>query len=301
MTDKIVEIVEVSPRDGIQNEKVLLSTEDKAELLDRIRAAGIRRVEATSFVNPKRVPQMADAGDLMARMAGRNDRSLIGLVLNQTGFERAHAAGCHEVNLVVVASETFSRKNQGTGIDEMMTATLAMLAQARAAGVPATVTIGAAFGCPFEGEVDPALVLNLTERLLVGAPAEIAFADTIGCGVPTQVRTLLAGARALDPSLKLRCHFHNTRNTGLANVAAAVEAGVQALDSSVGGFGGCPFAPAATGNVATEDVIYLLERMGVKTGVDLPALIDTAQWLGGKLGHGPISGLARAGVFPRTT
>lgn len=294
-----VELVEVSPRDGIQNERALLSTDDKVELLHRIRAAGLRRAEATSFVNPKRVPQMADAEAVMARLATDPDRaSAIGLVLNQAGFDRARLAGCDEINVVVVASETFSRKNQGAGIADMVAAASRILVQSREAGIPASVTLAAAFGCPFEGEVSSAMVLGLVESLLPARPDEIAFADTIGCGVPTQVRTLLAGARTLDASMKLRCHFHNTRNTALANVLAAVEAGVQALDSSIGGFGGCPFAPAATGNVATEDVVYLLERMGIATGVDLQSLIDTAGWLGDKLGHPPMSGLARAGRFP---
>lgn len=294
-----VELVEVSPRDGIQNERALLSTDDKVELLHRIRAAGLRRTEATSFVNPKRVPQMADAEAVMARLATDPDRaSAIGLVLNQAGFDRARAAGCDEINVVVVASETFSRKNQGAGIADMVAAASRILVQSREAGIPASVTIAAAFGCPFEGEVASATVLGLVEALLPARPDEIAFADTIGCGVPTQVRTLLNGARTLDAEMTLRCHFHNTRNTALANVLAAVEAGVQALDSSIGGFGGCPFAPAATGNVATEDVVYLLERMGIATGVDLQSLIDTAAWLGDRLGHPPMSGLARAGRFP---
>lgn len=298
MSNDIVDLVEVSPRDGIQNESVVLATQDKIELLRRIRAAGIRRVEATSFVNPRRVPQMADADALMAAVAGTAGSSLIGLVLNQTGLARARQARCDEVNLVVVASETFSRKNQGAGIADMVAAAGAMVAQARAAGIPSSITIGAAFGCPFEGEIDVATVLKLVEALCVAPPDEIAFADTIGCGVPTQVRRLLAGARDIAPGVRLRAHFHNTRNTGLANVVAAVEAGVDALDSSIGGFGGCPFAPAATGNVATEDVVYLLERMGIATGLDLAALIGTANWLGDRLGHPPVSGLARAGVFP---
>jgi isopropylmalate/homocitrate/citramalate synthase len=294
-----VELVEVSPRDGIQNEKVVLSTDDKLELMRRIHAAGLRRAEATSFVSPKRVPQMADAEAVMAgALAEPGHASLIGLVLNQAGFDRARAARCDEINVVVVASETFSRKNQGAGITDMVAAASAILAQSRKAGIKASVTIAAAFGCPFEGEVPAAKVLGLVESLLPARPDEIAFADTIGCGVPTQVRELLAGAQALDAGMPLRCHFHNTRSTALANVLAAVEAGVQALDSSIGGFGGCPFAPAATGNVATEDVVYLLERMGIATGVDLQMLIDTAGWLGDRLGHPPMSGLARAGRFP---
>ncbi len=295
---KTIEIIEVSPRDGIQNERVLLSTADKVELIRRCAAAGIRRVEASSFVHPKKVPQMADAAAVMAGVERKQTLSLSGLVLNQVGFERARAAACDEVNVVVVASETFSLKNQGAGVAEMICAAMAMLKQAKAAGMFTSVTIGASFGCPFEGDVPAAQVLGIVQSLLEEAPDEIAFADTIGCGVPTQVRTLLTHTRRMAPGINLRCHFHNTRNTGLANVLAAVESGVNALDASVGGFGGCPFAPAATGNIATEDVVYMLDRMGLHTGIDLQALIDTANWLGERLERPAIGGLTRAGVFP---
>ncbi|RZS77122.1 hydroxymethylglutaryl-CoA lyase [Pigmentiphaga kullae] len=296
--DGHVQIIDVAPRDGIQNERVLLPAADKIELIRRIADAGGRRIEATSFVNPKRVPQMADAEAVMAGIERRPGLSLIGLVLNEPGLARARAAGCDEANVVVVASETFSRKNQGAGVADVVAAASAILDGARAAGMRTSVTVGAAFGCPFEGEVPAQRVLALVEALLPARPDEIALADTIGCGVPTQVRELLAGTRALAPRARLRCHFHNTRNTGIANVLAALEAGVDALDASTGGFGGCPFAPAATGNIATEDVVYMLERMGVATGIDLDAVLRTAQWLSERLQRPAIGGVSRAGRFP---
>jgi isopropylmalate/homocitrate/citramalate synthase len=298
MTSTDIDIVEVAPRDGLQNEKTLVSTPDKAALVNRALAAGLRRLEVTSFVNPRRVPQMADAEALMASLVRPEGAGFIGLALNRRGFDRALAAGCNEVNFVVVASETFNMRNQGVPVAETL-ATWAEVAQAaRAAGLRTSVTIGASFGCPFEGEMPAAQVLRVAEQVLEHAPDELAFADTIGCGVPTQVAPLLDGARALAPKVRLRCHFHDTRGTGLANVVAAVEAGVHAIDSSIGGIGGCPFAPAATGNVATEDVVYMLERMGVRTGVDLDAVIEAARWITGPLGKDVPSALSHAGAFP---
>lgn len=293
----IIDIVEVAPRDGLQNEPVFIPTAIKRELVARAVAAGIRRVETTSFVNPKRVPQMADADELSAELSGFRGLSGIGLVMNERGMERA-AAHCDEINFVVVASETFSHRNQGASIAQTLSSWGEVHRRARGAGLRTTVTIGASFGCPFEGEVAPAQVLQLVERILESRPDEIAFADTIGCGVPSQVRTLLGEARSLDAALPLRCHFHNTRNTALANVLAAVEAGVAAIDASIGGVGGCPFAPKATGNVATEDVVYMLERMGIQTGISLDALIEAAHWLAPFLAKPIQSGLARAGRFP---
>ncbi len=293
-----VEIVEVSPRDGLQNEKALISTADKAELINRALAAGLRRLEVTSFVNPKRVPQMADSEALMAQLTRPDDVGFIGLALNQRGFDRALAAGCNEVNFVVVASETFNQRNQGVPVAETLASWAVIRNQAKAAGLLTSVTIGASFGCPFEGEVPASRVLQIAEAVMQHAPDELAFADTIGCGVPTQVTQLLKEARGLSSDVRLRCHFHNTRGTGIANVVAAVEAGVHAIDASIGGFGGCPFAPAATGNVATEDVVYLLERMGLRTGVDLDAVIAAAHWIAGPLGKSAPSALSRAGGIP---
>ncbi len=293
-----IEIVEVSPRDGLQNEPVTVSTADKLELIDRAARAGLRRLEVASFVNPKRVPQMADADQIFAGLAHGRSAAHVGLVLNAKGFERAVAAGCREINYVVVASETFNQRNQGASIAETVAQWRGIAAAARLSGVRTTVTIAASFGCPFEGEVPLKDVMGVMQLVLHAPPDEVAFADTIGCGVPSQVRAILSQARVLAPDVKLRCHFHDTRNTGIANALAAVESGVDALDASIGGFGGCPFAPAATGNVATEDLVYMLERMGIATSADLDRIMAAAEWLGGLLGKPVPSALARAGAFP---
>lgn len=298
MAVRAVEIVEVSPRDGLQNEAVMLPTAIKVELIRRAIDAGVRRIEAVSFVNPKRVPQMADAEGVMAALP-RGTASYIGLVLNRRGIDRAIAAGVSEINFVVVATETFSRRNQGAGTDESIAAWAEVAKAARAAKIPTSVTISAAFGCPFEGEVPVERVLEVVKRIAENPPDELALADTIGVATPHDV-TLRVGAVAQAlPGVRLRCHFHNTRSTGLANSYAAVESGVAVLDSSIGGVGGCPFAPAATGNTPTEDLVYMLERMGITTGLSLPRLIETAIWLEGQLMH-PVPGmLSRAGTFPR--
>lgn len=296
-----IELVEVSPRDGLQNEPGVVATATKAELIARLVAAGIRRIEVASFVNPKKVPQMADAEQLLASLPRDPDVCLTGLVMNRKGLDRAVAAGCDEVGMVVVASDTFNRRNQGASTDESIAAWLEIARAAQAAGVRAQVTISAAFGCPFEGEVSLERVLDIAQRVAEANPHEIAFADTIGVAVPGQVIEVLTRARAVLPSMPLRCHFHNTRNTGIANAYAAVTAGASALDASVGGIGGCPFAPAATGNIATEDLVYMLERSHIATGVSLGTLIDTAKWLQEQLGR-PVPGmLSKAGQFPRHT
>lgn len=296
---KQVEIVEVGPRDGLQSEAQVLPTEAKVEFVRRLVAAGLPRIEVASFVNPKRVPQMADAeGVLAALNATAPSARYIGLVLNRKGFDRALAAGCTEVGMAIAATETFSQRNQGCSVDEGVAAWLEIAAAARAAGIRAQITISTAFGCPFEGEVPAARVRELAQRLAQGQPDEIAVADTIGVAVPTQVTGLVSELRAALPATRLRAHFHNTRNTGLANAYAAVQAGVRALDASCGGIGGCPFAPAATGNIPTEDLIYMLHRMGFETGVDLSALLETSRWLQGKLEH-PVPGMVvKAGLFP---
>jgi hydroxymethylglutaryl-CoA lyase len=295
-----IELVEVSPRDGLQNEPGVVPTPIKAELIARLIAAGIRRLEVASFVNPKKVPQMADAEQLLALLPRNQNVCFTGLVMNRRGFDRAVAAGCDEIGMVVVASDTFNRRNQGASTDESIAAWLDIASAAEAAKVRAQVTISAAFGCPFEGEVSIERVLDIARRVAEANPHEIAFADTIGVAVPAQVTELLTRARAVLPSMRLRCHFHNTRNTGIANAYAAVTAGATALDASVGGIGGCPFAPAATGNIATEDLVYMLERSQIQTGVSLAALIDTAKWLQEQLGR-PVPGmLSKAGSFPRS-
>lgn len=300
MTSPTIEIVEVAPRDGLQNEPVHVSTAIKTELVTRAVAAGLKRVEVTSFVNPKRVPQMADAEDLMRHIQTNLDLTSIGLAMNRRGFDRAVAAGCHQVNMVVVASESLSRRNQGMSVEESIAGLREVATDARALGMPLSFTIAASFGCPFEGEVPAARVLSILESLLPEAPLEVAFADTIGCGVPSQVTEIIRQAKALAPDMRLRCHFHNTRNTGIANVVAAVEAGVHSIDASLGGTGGCPFAPGATGNVATEDVAWALERMGVSTRIDLDQALNTAKWLTAVLGKDPAGGVAKAGLFPQS-
>jgi len=295
-----VEIVEVSVRDGLQNDPAMASTATKVELIERLIASGIKRLEAVSYVNPKRVPQMADAEAVMAAVPRPDDVTYIGLVLNRRGFDRAIDTGVDEINTVVVASETFSQRNQGMSTAEAAAVWHDIADRAASAGIGTSVTVSAAFGCPFEAALPLDRLLEVVELVMQSPPAELALADTIGVAVPTEVRERVgAVAEVLEGSeTALRCHFHNTRNTGIANVAAAVEAGVRVIDASAGGIGGCPFAPAATGNIATEDVVYLLERMGYSTGVNLGSLIDTTTWLESSLGHTVPSMLSKAGAWP---
>ena len=296
-----VEILEVSPRDGLQSEEKIVATKDKVVLIEKAIAAGLRRIEVTSFVNPARVPQMADAEDLLRAIPQRPDVTYTGLVLNYRGFERARALNIDEIGYVVVASETFNQRNQGASIAETLSQWQRIAKEARDNGIKAQITIGAAFGCPFEGEVSVAQVLEIAQRAAESGPVEIGFADTIGVGVPTQVHDLIGAVRQEMPEISLRCHLHNSRNTGLANAVAAVAAGVSTLDASIGGIGGCPFAPNATGNIATEDLAYMMERMGVQTGLDLEKLIETAHWVE-ELLQKPVPGqLSKAGIFPPKT
>ena len=295
-----VEIFEVGPRDGLQNEPGVVPTATKIELIERMIAAGLRRIEVVSFVNPARVPQMADAEEILRRLPRRVGVSYVGLVLNRRGFDRAVAAGCDEIGMAVVASDTFNRRNQGASTAESIAAWHDIAAAARAAGIRAQVTISAVCGCPFEGEVPSARVVDIARQVAESAPCEIALADTIGVGVPAQVSDLVHQVGAAVASIPLRGHFHNTRNTGLANAYAAVEAGIRVLDASLGGIGGCPFAPAATGNIPTEDLVYMLHRSGFETGVSLEKLIDASGWLQERLGR-PVPGmLVKAGGFPGT-
>jgi hydroxymethylglutaryl-CoA lyase len=294
-----ITIVEVSPRDGLQNESVLLSTDAKVELITQLVDAGARRVEAVSFAHPKLVPAMADAEAVMERVPRRDGVSYAGLVLNRRGLDRALRTGVDEVNAVVAVTETFSRKNQNMSTEEAMRDALSVIADARSAGLFTTLTLSAVFGCPFEGEVPVERVVDLAAEAAGAGVQELALGDTIGVGVPGQVRDMTARVRdAVGPSLPLRYHFHNTRNTGFANAYAAVLDGVTVLDASAGGIGGCPFAPKATGNIATDDLVYLLERMGYRTGFDLPALLPTAAYLSEQLGHEVPALLPRAGTFP---
>lgn len=293
-----IEIVEVGPRDGLQSEPEQLSTDTKVQFIQHAIAAGIRRVEVASFVHPKRVPQMADAEAILEALP-RDDRvSYIGLIMNQKGFDRAAAAGVNEVGFVVVATDSFNRRNQGVGTAESLAVWRDVAAGAREAGIRAGVTIGAAFGCPFEGEVAEQRVIDIAGELAESGLQEIGLADSIGVGVPSQVSSLVAKVRKVLPGLPIRCHLHNTRNTGLANAYAAVQAGVKSLDASIGGIGGCPFAPAATGNIPTEDLLYMLDRSGIETGVSIAKTIEASHWLAGQLGRAVPSLLPKAGVFP---
>ncbi len=297
---RTVEIVEVGPRDGLQNEPNVMSTEMKVAFIQGAIDAGLRRIEVASFVNPRRVPQMADAEAVLAALPRRPDVQYVGLVLNGRGFERARAAGCTEIGMAVMASDTFNRRNQGVSTEESIAAWSDIARDAHAAGIRAQITVSTAFGCPFEGEVPVARVVDVVERVAQAGPFEIAIADTIGVGVPSQVTEIVGRVRERIPDMALRFHFHNTRNTGLANAYAAVEAGVSTLDSSLGGIGGCPFAPAATGNIPTEDLVYMLQRMGISTGIDLEALIRTGRWLQDQLGRTVPGLLTKAGAFPAT-
>jgi hydroxymethylglutaryl-CoA lyase len=282
----------------LQNEPTILPTATKIEFIERALAAGLRRIEVASFVNPKRVPAMADAEAVVSAVSKYPNLCAVGLVLNAKGFERAAAAGCHEIGMAVVASNTFNQRNQGATTDESIAAWLDIAARARAAGLRYQVTVSAAFGCPFEGEVSVQRVIDIACRVAEAQPVEIAVADTIGVAVPTQVTEIFSRLREALPGMPLRGHFHNTRNTGIANAYAAWMAGATCLDASIGGIGGCPFAPAATGNIATEDLVYLLDRMGVRCGVDLEALITTAGWVGEQLGRPVPGALSKSGVFP---
>ena len=303
MTGK-VQIVEVGARDGLQNEKEVIATADKLALISRMIDAGVRRLEVASFVNPKRVPQMADAEEVIAGLPDRRDVSYIGLCLNKRGVLRAiesrqgNKRGVDEAGCVVVASDTFGMKNQGQTIEDGIRENGEMLRLAKSEGLVAQVTISAAFGCPFEGAVPPERVAMIAEKMAEAGAEEIALADTIGVGVPGQVSALVAQVRAaIGDGIPLRAHFHNTRNTGIANAWAAYEAGVRVLDSSLGGLGGCPFAPKATGNIATEDLLFLLDRSGIDSGVDLDAAVAVNHWFETILGRPLPSMVAKAGGF----
>ncbi|WP_428681570.1 hydroxymethylglutaryl-CoA lyase [Sphingopyxis sp.] len=284
--NRTVEMVEVGPRDGLQNEATIVSTTDKLALIQRAIDYGVRRIEVTSFVNPKKVPQLADAEELVAMLPHREDMTYIGLVLNRRGAERAIATGrIDELGAVCVTSDTFGIRNQGQSSDESLTAAIEIVALAKAAGRRGQITIATAFGCPFEGRVAVDRVVEMAKRAADAEPREIALADTIGVGVPAEVSELVGRVREALGDLPVRVHFHNTRGTGIANVWAAVNEGAATVDASLGGLGGCPFAPGAAGNVATEDVVYMLERSGVSTGLTLPGVVDAAGWLGGVMGR----------------
>lgn len=296
-----ISLIEVGPRDGLQSEPEILSTAAKLEFIRRAINAGIRALEVTSFVHPKRVPQMADAEAVIAGLPKRDDVRYIGLVLNRKGFERARDAGLGEIGMAVVASDTYNQRNQGVPTSESIRAWLEMAREAKSAGMRANVMVSSAFGCPFEGEVPLRRVLDIVRQVLPGEPVELGIADSIGVGVPSQVTAMLGAIREIAPGMPIRCHFHNTRNIGLANAQAALDAGAASLDASIGGIGGCPFAPAATGNIPKDDLLYMLERSGVQTGVSLDKIIETSIWLQEQLGRSVPAMLPKAGNFPGIT
>jgi (R)-citramalyl-CoA lyase len=290
-----IEIVDVGPRDGLQNENETLSPETRAELCNRLAAAGVPRAEAASFVNPKLVPQMAGAEEVMTRIDRHPNTTYAGLVLNQRGYERAVEAGVDEVRYAFPVTETFANKNQNTTVEDGAALADRLVERARLDGVRISITLSAAFGCPFEGRVDQKVVLDVAERVGAAKPDEIVHADTIGVGVPSQVGALVEGVLGFGSAVG--CHFHDTCNTGIANAATAIEAGATVLDASVGGMGGCPFAPKATGNIATEDLVYLLHGMGHETGIDLDTLIGCAKWHSEQLGKALPGQVHKAGNF----
>lgn len=300
-----ITIVEVGPRDGLQNEKTVLEPSVRADLVRRLEAAGACRIEAVSFVHPKYVPQMAGAEEVMATLGTEPGRSRIGLALNGKGYDRALGTTVDEVNVAMSATDGFGLKNQGLSVDQQVQMLADIVAgRANAQGSPGaapslSATLSCVWGCPFDGEVSTGQVADLVGRIAELGVAEIALADTIGAGDPWAVTRKVEAARKAAPKAVLRLHFHDTRNTGLANAHAGIEAGVTVLDASVGGIGGCPFAPGATGNIATEDLVYMLERAGFSTGYDLDALIQTARWIGEKIGRPAPSALSRAGGWPK--
>ena len=291
-----VTIYEVGPRDGLQNEPDILAPDVRAELVRRLVVAGVTAIEVASFVDPRRVPQMAGAEEIVASLERAQGVVYAGLALNERGFDRLVEAGLDEVRFAFGVTESFNQRNQGAAVDDSLEAAAGIVARGRERGIRTAVTLSVAFGCPFEGQVDPGHVLELAERVAAMEPDTILLADTIGVAVPGEVRGLIA--RTVELGVPVGAHFHNTRNTGYANAIAALEAGATVLDASVGGLGGCPFAPKATGNIATEDLVYLLHREGVETGIDLGALLEVSGWLEGVLGRQLEGQLYRAGTFP---
>jgi hydroxymethylglutaryl-CoA lyase len=300
MTARQIEFVEVGPRDGLQNEKTLIATANKIALIERAIEAGARRIEVTSFVNPKKVPQMADAEEVCAALPQRDDVTYIGLVMNMRGAERAIATGrIGQLGAVVVSTDQFAMANQGQTSTESVAIAQEIIKRANAIDLTAQATIAASFGCPFEGEVAEDRVVEIAKRLAEAWPVEVGLADTIGVANPAHVSSLVGKVREAIAPLPVRVHFHNTRGTGLANVWAAVEAGAEVVDAALGGLGGCPFAPGAAGNVASEDVVYMLERAGVNTGMDLATLVEASSWLSEIMGRKLPGMVAQAPTFPK--
>lgn len=290
-----VTVCDVAPRDGLQNDAKVLDPATRAELVNRLAAVGVPRIEAVSFVSPARVPQMAGAEEVVAAIERREGVVYAGLALNDRGYDRLRETALDEVHFAFAVSEEFNQRNAGASVESSVEAGERIIERAHGDGLRATVTLGTAFGCPFEGRVDPSRVLELAGRFAGAGADEVVFADTVGVGVPQQVRELVGGAAGLG--VPVGVHLHNTRNTGIANALAAVEAGATVLDASVGGVGGCPFAPRATGNISTEDLVYLLHGEGIETGIDLDALVEVARWLEEVLGRELEGMVYRAGVF----
>jgi len=293
-----VTLYDVGPRDGLQNESEVLEIGVRAELVRRLAEAGVPGIEVASFVDARRVPQMAGAEDVVAAVGPRPGPIKAGLALNERGYERLLATGLDEVRFAFGVTETFNQRNQGAAVEESVVAARRIASRARGDGLRCTVTLSVAFGCPFEGEVDADHVVAIAERVADVEPDAIVLADTIGVASPRAVGSLTSSVAALGHPVG--GHFHNTRNTGYANALAALESGASVLDASIGGLGGCPFAPNATGNIATEDLVYLLEREGVSTGIDIDRLIETSEWLSQLLGRRLAGQLYRAGPFPAT-
>ena len=293
-----VTICDVGPRDGLQNQSVTLEPPTRAGLVNMLAAAGVPRIEATSFVSPKHVPQMAGAEEVVSAIDRRDGVVYAGLVVNERGYDRLLATGLDEVHFAFAATEEFNRRNAGMSVEDAVTGAERIRERAAADGVRATVAIGVSFGCPYEGAVDPGWIEELARRLAGAGAVEIVVADTVGVGVPRQVHDLVGRVARLG--VPVGVHLHNTRNTGFANAYAALEAGATVFDASTGGIGGCPFAPRATGNIATEDLVYLLDGLGVETGVNLEALIAVSAWLAGVLGRELPGQLYKAGPFVPT-
>jgi len=293
-----IEIVDVTARDGLQNESVIFTTEDKIDLINRSIETGVKRLEVASFVHPKYVPQMADAEAVINNLPEKDNLTYIGLAMNERGVDRALKTKIDEIGLVVVATDTFAKKNQNQTRDSSIKMASSMVKKIKSEGRKVNVTIAASFGCPFEGEVEIGTVVEMAQQIAFSNPDEISIADTIGVGDPWKVKELFSQLKSELPTVPLRAHFHNTRNTGLANVYTAIECGVNSIDVSIGGIGGCPFAPSATGNVPSEDVVYMLGRNGIDTGLSLNKLISTSQWLSKKMGKTLPGMVSRAGSFP---
>ena len=293
-----VSILEVGPRDGLQSEPEIMPTEIKKEFIVRTVDAGIKKIEVTSFVHPKKVPQMADAEKLVESLPDYDDVSYIGLIMNQKGFERAKNCGIQEVGMVIVSTDTYNMRNQGVTTQQSIDNWLEIASEAQSAGIKTNVVIACAFGCPYEGEVDPEKIVEIAEKALQGSPDILGLADSVGVAVPNQVKNVFSLIKELNPDIPLRTHLHNTRNTGLANAAAAIDSGVSIIDASTGGIGGCPFAPKATGNIPTDDLLYMLDRSNIETDVNLNDVVQTTQWLEEILDRNVPAMVPKAGIFP---